>query len=105
MKRKLSLKVDRNDEKVDLWALGVLCFEFLEGKPPFQTANRQDTIDRITRVDFQWPKHFPTQPKDLIKKLLKWRPEDRLPLEQVLQHSWILEQKVIEDSKKTATQQ
>jgi len=94
-----------HDEKVDLWALGVLCFEFLEGKPPFETDNHQNTYNRITRVDIQWPKHFTPGAKDLITKLLKRRPEDRLPLEQVLQHPWILEQKVIEDSKKTATQQ
>ena len=53
-----------HDEKVDLWALGVLCFEFLEGKPPFETDNHQNTYNRITRVDIQWPKHFtPGDPK------------------------------------------
>jgi serine/threonine protein kinase len=27
-----------HDEKVDLWSLGVLTFEFLVGKPPFEAS-------------------------------------------------------------------
>jgi len=30
-----------HDEKVDLWSLGVLCYEFLVGKPPFETESHQ----------------------------------------------------------------
>jgi len=85
-----------HDEKVDLWALGVLCFEFLVGKPPFETESHQETYSRITRVDIKWPRNFPPGAKDLISKLLRHKPEDRLPLEQVLQHPWILEQKAME---------
>jgi serine/threonine protein kinase len=28
-----------HDEKVDLWSLGVLTYEFLVGKPPFEVRN------------------------------------------------------------------
>ena len=79
-----------------MWALGVLCFEFLTGKPPFETESHQETYSRITRVDIKWPRNFTPGAKDLISKLLRHKPEDRLPLEQVLQHPWILEQKAME---------
>ena len=29
-----------HDEKVDLWSLGILTYEFLVGKPPFEVSNR-----------------------------------------------------------------
>lgn len=88
-----------HNEKVDLWALGVLCFEFLAGKPPFETESHQETYSRITRVDIKWPRHFTPGAKDLISKLLKHKPDDRLPLDQVLEHPWILEQKEKEGKK------
>ena len=80
-----------HDEKVDLWSLGVLCYEFLVGKPPFETESHQETYSRITKVDIKWPKNFPPGARDLISKLLRHRPNDRLPLAQVLKHPWILE--------------
>ncbi len=44
-----------HDEKVDLWSLGVLCYEFLVGKPPFEAESHADTYRRITHVDIKWP--------------------------------------------------
>ncbi|EPY80007.1 hypothetical protein CB1_000875037 [Camelus ferus] len=38
-----------HDEKVDLWSLGVLCYEFLVGKPPFEASTYQETYRRISR--------------------------------------------------------
>jgi aurora kinase A len=39
-----------HDEKVDLWCLGILCYEFLVGKPPFEAETSKLTYDRITKV-------------------------------------------------------
>ncbi|KAL4441525.1 hypothetical protein ABPG77_002029 [Micractinium sp. CCAP 211/92] len=80
-----------HDSAVDVWSLGVLCYEFLYGQPPFEAAGHSDTYKRILRVDLR----FPAEParssgaRDLIKRLLVKKPADRLPLEQVLQHPWI----------------
>jgi aurora kinase len=57
-----------HDSGVDVWSLGILCFEFLFGTPPFEAKKHSDTYKRIVRVDLR----FPSKPvissgaKDLI---------------------------------------
>ena len=80
-----------HDEKVDLWSLGVLCYEFLVGKPPFEAEGHSETYRRISRVDLRFPSYVSTLAKDLVTKLLQKRPKDRLSLPEVLQHPWIKE--------------
>ncbi|XP_045598610.2 aurora kinase C isoform X2 [Procambarus clarkii] len=80
-----------HDEKVDLWSLGVLCYEFLCGNPPFEAESNRDTYSRISKVDLIFPSHVSDKAKDLMVKLLRHRPSDRLSLDGVLQHPWILE--------------
>lgn len=42
----------------DLWCLGVLCYEFLFGNPPFESRDQAATYDRIKRVDIHFPSHI-----------------------------------------------
>lgn len=58
-----------HDEKVDLWSLGVLCFEFLVGKPPFEAEGHTETYRRISRVDLRFPPHITEGARDLISKV------------------------------------
>ncbi|XP_021347995.1 aurora kinase A-B-like [Mizuhopecten yessoensis] len=78
-----------HDEKVDLWSLGVLCYEFLVGKPPFEAETNTDTYRRITKVDLQFPVYVSEPARNLIKNLLKHDPNQRLSLDKVLEHPWI----------------
>ncbi|CAE6403885.1 unnamed protein product, partial [Rhizoctonia solani] len=81
-------------EKVDYWALGVLMFEFLVGKPPFEDLSGQRaTYTKISAVSFQIPSHISSDAADLIRKLLQHDPERRLPLTQVATHPWVVRYK------------
>jgi len=79
-----------HDETVDLWSLGVLTYEFLVGKPPFEAETNNETYRRITKVDLRFPSHLSTEAKDLISRLLRKDPSERLELKEVLKHEWIL---------------
>lgn len=61
-----------HDEKVDLWSLGVLCYEFLVGKPPFEAGTNTDTYKRITKVDLNFPSYVSEGARDLISKVSKY---------------------------------
>ncbi|KAK3918779.1 Aurora kinase A-A [Frankliniella fusca] len=84
-----------HDHKVDLWSLGVLCYEFLVGKPPFEAETYEETYARISRAQYSFPDHVSQSARDLITKLLQLNPNNRLPLEGVLCHPWIKESEVL----------
>jgi aurora kinase A len=55
-----------HDEKVDLWSLGVLCYECLVGKPPFEATTYEETYRRIGRAEYCFPSHVSEGARDLI---------------------------------------
>lgn len=56
------------DEKVDLWSLGVLMYEFLVGEAPFEDTPVM-TQRRIVRGEMTVPSFVSAEAKDLIKKV------------------------------------
>ncbi|CAF3730814.1 unnamed protein product [Adineta steineri] len=77
------------DEKIDLWCLGVLTYEMIIGKPPFDSQTQHETIRMIRSIELTFPTGTSTDLRDLITKLLRRNPADRLPLKDVAQHVWI----------------
>ncbi|KAF5382941.1 hypothetical protein D9757_006331 [Collybiopsis confluens] len=60
----------------------------LEGEDAVHS--RKNTMKRIATLDYKFPASFDADAKDLISKLLKLEPEERLPLTEVMVHPWIL---------------
>ncbi|PYH37411.1 kinase-like protein [Aspergillus neoniger CBS 115656] len=77
------------DQKVDLWSLGVLLYEFLVGSAPFEDTPVM-TQRRIMKADMIIPSFVSLEAKDLIRKLLVTDADKRITLEQVRQHPWII---------------
>jgi len=78
-----------HNEKVDYWSVGVLCYEFLVGKPPFEAKTQQETYQRITNVNYAFPSFLSAGARDLIRKLLLREPEKRLDFPGVMKHPWV----------------
>ncbi|KAJ0030886.1 hypothetical protein Pint_12893 [Pistacia integerrima] len=89
----LTVESVEHDASVDIWSLGVLCYEFLYGVPPFEAKEHSDTYRRIVQVDLK----FPPKPivssgaKDLISQMLVKESAQRLPLHKLLEHPWIIQ--------------
>lgn len=80
-----------HDEKVDVWALGVLTYEFLVGALTFKSSSPHATYEKIPNVDVWFPDGVSADAKDLISRLLTEEPARRPTVEDVLSHPWITE--------------
>lgn len=80
-----------HDHTVDLWGLGVLCYECLVGTPPFLAKTYDETYVKIKKAQYKFPDYVSEGARNLISKLLVVDPEKRLPLEEVLKHPWIVQ--------------
>lgn len=78
-----------HDEQVDVWSLGILLFELLVGKPPFETDNHHETYRRIQACDIIFPSYIKPDARDLVGKFLVRDPRRRIALEHVKSHPFI----------------
>lgn len=77
--------------KADLWSVGVMLFEVLCGSHPFKSI--ESIVDLVHKMDnnvIQIPNNIDISStcKDLLKKLLKKDPYERIEWEQFFTHEW-----------------
>ena len=77
------------DEKIDIWALGVLLFEMLAGYAPFSANSKEDLYSNVLKVKINWPNDFPPLAKDLVMKILRFEPSERISIDEMLKHPWM----------------
>jgi serine/threonine protein kinase len=81
---------------VDLWASAVILFIMLVGVPPWEFANAEDPRYRIVtsgglvRMLESWKRPISASAADLLQKMLKEDPRQRLSLTEVQNHPWVL---------------
>ena len=75
-----------HDHRVDIWCIGVLMFELLTGQPPWMGEDVQTLKYNIARMKIKWQKHMDPDAVDLIKKTLRYNPEERISLRNMLIH-------------------
>lgn len=69
-----------HDTSADLWSLGILIFELLTGSPPFCGSDPMKTYNLILKgiATVEFPKKINRNAQNVIKKLCKSDPFDRL---------------------------
>ena len=75
-----------HDEHLDIWCIGILLFELLTGNVPFKGKDIDSLNNNILSLKIVWPKDISNTAKNLILKILKRDPGDRISLVDMLKH-------------------
>lgn len=65
-------------KEVDIWSLGVVIYLMMSGKMPFNATSQKDLFNRIKSAKFKMPNTFSENLQDLIKKMLRKMPSERI---------------------------
>lgn len=89
---------DPYTSSIDIWALGVNLFYWVCGVYPFDDTNLKKLSQKILLNEPSYPSYLSNSIIDLLMRLLKKDPIDRISLSEILEHPWILNNNMIKNS-------
>ena len=79
----------------DIWAIGCMIYQFMEGHPPFHGENELQTFEKIVELDYSWrrgsnPNKISPQIINLVGRILVIDDRERINLKDIKLHPWFL---------------
>ena len=85
------IKKKKYNNKADIWSIGIIFYELLTGKNPYNVRNFDDLVDFINKKNIKIPKNLmiTDSGRDLLSKLLVKNSEVRIKWSDIFVHPWI----------------
>ena len=84
--------IGKYDEECDLWSVGVIMYIMLTGYPPFNGDDDDSILKSVKNGKYDTTSEayqaLTPNAKDLLTKLLKYNPSDRITAKDALTHPW-----------------
>ena len=77
------------DEKADIWSLGIIFYQLLIGKNPFEAEDFVDLIDKLTKGDYFIPATLSEEAFLFLKSMLQLEPNKRPSIDLLYNHEFL----------------
>jgi serine/threonine protein kinase len=81
--------VQFDGRKADGWSLGVVLCVMVTGHMPWRERHAPKLLGEIRRAEYEVPQNVTTDCTDLIRMLMQPHPDDRISLDDVMNHPWL----------------
>lgn len=75
--------------KVDVWAVGVLAWEVLQGKAPFTAKSTEEIKKNVLAGGEKIPGTWPAACQDFVRRCMQRDVSKRATAEELLAHDWM----------------
>lgn len=76
--------------EIDIWSCGVILYAMLTGTLPFEDENKAVIVEKITKGSYILPPQISIEARDLISKMLKVNPVERISIQEIKRHPWFM---------------
>ena len=77
------------NEKVDIWSLGIICYEMIIGAPPFNSNNLEGLLNDEKKGKYSLPTNLSKELVSFINGMLRYDLNKRLSIESLYQHEFL----------------
>ncbi|KAK5940714.1 Cell cycle serine/threonine-protein kinase cdc5/MSD2 [Knufia obscura] len=81
-----------HDSKVDVWAIGIICYAMLMGTPPFQSKTQQEIYSKLKNLDYEWKvdskNYIPEDAKDFVAACLNLVATNRPEMDDLVEYDF-----------------
>lgn len=83
------IRGEKYSGSADVWAFGVLLYAIANCKLPWDDDNNKKLCQKIVYTEPNYPPTFSPLLIDLLSKMLKKNPEERITISQIKEHPWV----------------
>ena len=77
------------DRKCDIWSLGIMCYEMLIGKSPFESENMEELVNKVEIGDYVLPTNLSEETISFISGMLQYDPKKRYSVDDLYNHEFL----------------
>lgn len=78
--------------------MGILLYAMLQGRVPYKAKNLDSLLEAIMEKPFGFSTPVSEEAEDLIRKMLRRNPENRITIPEILSHPWMQREGEIKES-------